>query len=752
MLFGIYAFCIYTVNTILTFKSCARHEFRGNIMKKLLLLFALTLPLLLSAKPVDSVTAQKVAQTFLKVSKAQLKNQTIHPVSAPKFAKQATQQITPEQQFYVYQNPDGGYVIISADDVAHPILGYSHTGQLDLDNMPDNLRWWLSEYDRQIRWAQENNVVQSEEVAREWQKALTQTLDATVMVEPLVTTHWGQSYPYNELCPSNADGKALTGCVATAMAQIMRYWRWPEQGLGSHKYTPNGYSEQSADFGSTTYNWSKMPAYYDGSSWYADEREAVATLMWHCGISVNMAYGKDFSGAYPWDQDQALKKYFRYDHKAEYVHRADYSRENWLFLIEDQLNNHQPVLYGGEDGSGNGHAFLCDGYNSADFLHFNWGWNGNEDNYFSIDAMVLGYNNNQDAVIHIIPEKPQTEDHVALTATLPSNWGTTITAWVWTNKTDGHFENLAVNDRKVTFESDNKPLNIIFINGTTWNGDNNQTEDIIIDRNTCINIDENTEGKRKFFIKQCPHEITLTVYPPADWGTEISAWMWTNTTDGHWVNIEPENGEYKVSVEGEKLNAVVVKGWNHKTDWSDISNQNDQTVDISITNDAYVQIGSEASGKRAFAFKDMPSHLITVRAKKPADWGANVSAYYWENGQSGKWVTPTRQGDWFTYERFTSRLNIIFVNGDVSDWSQVGGDNNQTVDITTQQDACYILGNNGGKKSAILTDCSEAPDKPTDIDNVVQPANARTHKLIHQGQLLLLHNGEIYNAQGARVE
>lgn len=749
-------FCIYTVNTILTFKSCARHEFRGDIMKKLSLLFALTLPLLLSAKPVDSITAQKVAQTFLKVPKAKLKNQTILPFSAPKFAKQATQQITPEQQFYVYQNPDGGYVIISADDVAHPILGYSHTGQLDLDNMPDNMRWWLSEYDRQIRWAQENNVPQSEEISREWQHALTQTLDATPVVGPLVSTHWDQGYPFNYMCPKNSSSQqAITGCVATALSQVLRFWSWPEQGSASHSYDAGAFGNPSADFEHTTYDWNNMlPNYNPGDhEWTDAERDAVATLLYHCGVAVDMSYGADGSSSYNWKAAIAARSFFKFSDKTEQIKAANYSAANWLFLIKEHLNNRCPLMYGGSGNKG-GHSFICDGYDSEDKLHFNWGWSGNCDGFYAVNAMNTpngNYNDGHDAIINMYPQTFPAEDKITLRAKLPSDWNSTITAWVWPTGEAGSEVTLTPVDGWVSYETTDKVLNIIVKNGSGWNGDVNQTPDITIVRSTCLFISEKETGqtwKRDITFVNCAHPINLDIQLPAAWGNDpFSVWVWPHGGNGHWEALTPVDGKARLTVNSEELNAVIVKGIGHDDHWTGIGD-NDKTNDISIRNDACVKVGDEASGVRSFLFQDCSSsHLITIKAKKPASWGNVISAWVWEDGQAGAWKTLQNNGDWYFFSQEAKRLNIIFVNG--TDWN---GDDNQTIDISTQQDACYILGNNGGKKSAILTDCSEAPDKPTDIDNVVQPANARTRKLIHQGQLLLLHNGEMYNAQGVRVE
>lgn len=723
-------------------------------MKKSILFLALTLPLLLSAKPVDPTVAQKVAQTFMRIPASQQKRHALPVAAAPKGAMQDTQQLTPDQQFYVYQNPNGGYVIIAADDVAHPILGYSHTGWLDLNKLPDNMRWWLSEYDSQIRWAQENNIAQTEAIAREWKLVLTQTMDATPVVGPLVETRWNQGYPYNYMCPKNTSNEqAITGCVATSFAQILRYWGWPEQGTASHSYKAGDFGDPSADFGATTYDWGNMPEYYDDSPWTDAQRDAVATLLFHCGVAVDMNYGVAGSSSFNWKVGVAARSFFNYGNRTQYVQAANYSAANWLFLIKEQLNNHRPMVFGGDNGT-EGHSFICDGYDSEDKLHFNWGWSGANDGFFVVTA--IDYNNGQDAVINMFPQTFPEEDKITLRAKLPKQWGTTITAWVWPTGEAGQAKPVTVQDGWAVYETTDKVLNIILRNGNDWNGDANQTPDITLTRSACIYIKDLQDGqtwKPDLHFVDFAHPINLDIQLPEAWGNApFSVWVWPHGGNGHWEELTPQNGKARLTVTSEELNAVIVKGIGHDAQWTGID-KNDKTVDISIRNDACIKVGDETSDVRSFLFQDCStSHLITVKAKKPNSWGSAMSAWVWEDGKDGEWKTLQRNGDWYFFSQEAKRLNIIFVNGTVNSWADVGGKDNQTIDISTQQDACYHLGNNGGKKSAILTDCSEAPDKPTDIDNVSESSNHEIVKFLRDGNLLILRDGVIYNAQGARVE
>lgn len=221
-----------------------------NTMKKVFLLL-LMFPALLLAAPIDPNLAQQVAENFINAPEVDANG----VLRAPKKRKQmarALRQITSDQQFYVFNSQDGeGFVIVSADDVAHPILGYSQSENLDIETIPDNLRWWLSEYDRQIRWAQDNNIEQSNEIAQEWEEANTLNIkSASTKVGPLLTSVWGQELPYNNKCPIfNGTDRSATGCVATATAQIMKYWEHPTTGTGSNSYTSQTRGFQlSADF------------------------------------------------------------------------------------------------------------------------------------------------------------------------------------------------------------------------------------------------------------------------------------------------------------------------------------------------------------------------------------------------------------------------------------------------------------------------------------------------------------------------
>ena len=316
--------------------------------------------------------------------------------------------------FYVFNTEGNGFVIVSADDIVIPILGYSDEDSFNSGKMHISINKWLEGYKDQIRYAISNDLSATNEIKRSWEKLINGTNDKSPQeillgVEPLVQTKWDQSPYYNDLCPYDAkEGeKAVTGCVATAMAQLMKYWEYPETGAGFHSYNHSKYGTLSANFGNVTYEWSSMPLKISGPN------DAIATLMYHCGISVDMDYNVGSEGgssAQTLDVVDALKTYFGYPATIEGLYRTSYTDAQWLSLLKTELNASRPIQYAGT-GSGGGHSFICDGYDNYDYFHFNWGWGGSEDGYFLVDALnpgslgtgggTGGFNTNQRAIIGV---------------------------------------------------------------------------------------------------------------------------------------------------------------------------------------------------------------------------------------------------------------------------------------------------------------------------------------------------------------
>lgn len=311
---------------------------------------------------------------------------------------------------YVFNRPlEGGYMVISADDLAYPLLGYTDHGSFDEDEMAPQLKWWLEEYARQIQYATEN---QSDNKGSALKKAVKAQRDA---ISPMIRTKWDQVAPYNEQCPLYGTERTYTGCVATAMAQVMKYWSYPEVGQGSISYDCESLGKRlSLNFANRKFEWDKMLDYYDYGQYSEEEAAAVAYLMKATGYAVKTEYAAGSSGALAMNIAHGLVKYFNYDPNILYTIRMYYSATEWEEMIYNNLKNVGPVLYGGASMLGGGHSFVCDGYDGNGYFHFNWGWSGMSDGYFSLDALNPqslgsggggggGYNFTQDAVLGIQP-------------------------------------------------------------------------------------------------------------------------------------------------------------------------------------------------------------------------------------------------------------------------------------------------------------------------------------------------------------
>ena len=304
---------------------------------------------------------------------------------------------------YLFIHPAGGFVLVAADDAARPILGYSLTAPMDPQRLPIQLQEWLQGYQDHIAWLRENDGQPYAADAEAWAlllKGQVPSKDGTKSVAPLLSTQWDQDYPYNQLCPGNT----VTGCAATAQAQLMKFWNHPAFGTGSHSYTHSTYGVQSADFGHTLYDWAHMPNQV--SSWSnAQDRQAVATLMYHCGVSLEMNYGTaaqggsaaaglaDLEGYHT--INNSLKNYFGYSPDMQVVYKDPgyfgngYTNDQWRSMLIADLDQGHPVLYTGSATQG-GHGFICDGYDVRQYMHFNFGWSGVGDGYYPIDSISPG--------------------------------------------------------------------------------------------------------------------------------------------------------------------------------------------------------------------------------------------------------------------------------------------------------------------------------------------------------------------------
>ncbi len=280
--------------------------------------------------------------------------------------------------YYIFNDrvQGNGFVIISGKDDVNPVLGYSDKGFVNEDNIPAPLQFFLN---------------QAGASAQSSATAPLASEPAHPVVAPLIKTQWYQLEPYNAKAPGP---EFLTGCVATAMAQVMNYHRWPERGHGSITYTSYSPSdgdqaepvgELSRNLSESVYDWDNMLPTYQNGSWNDAQVEAVSTLMRDCGYAAHMLYRTTESSSFDQDAATALVQNFGY-YVQVYPHFGDYNTEMWLSLIKNELDNGYPVIMTGQAifYGGKGHCFIADGYDSNDFVHINWGWNGDADGYFNI--------------------------------------------------------------------------------------------------------------------------------------------------------------------------------------------------------------------------------------------------------------------------------------------------------------------------------------------------------------------------------
>ncbi|HNT51851.1 MAG TPA: C10 family peptidase, partial [Candidatus Syntrophosphaera sp.] len=292
--------------------------------------------------------------------------------------------------FYIFELNGGGWVLVAANDACEPILAYCDSGSFEYPVSSPEARYWITTFEDQlleaIRRSADNsaklplwNEIRAGDFAR-W--------SGTRDVSPLLTTTWNQDQYYNASCPVDltgppqAGGHAYAGCVATAMGQVMKKWNHPAQGTISHSYVENTYGTLSANFGATTYNWSAMP------NNLTTHNTAVATLLYHCGVGVDMDYGPTASSANVFTND-AMEVFFGYDPAAQWQWRSGYSDTDWMNLMKADLNAGRPIVYVGYNSSyTTGHTFVMDGFSSGNYFHFNWGWSGLYNGNFLLNSLI----------------------------------------------------------------------------------------------------------------------------------------------------------------------------------------------------------------------------------------------------------------------------------------------------------------------------------------------------------------------------
>lgn len=375
-------------------------------MRKTFTLLFLLVALAAGAATITQDEARQIALQFLNKNTAAAKGQG--SAAAVQLSLEGT-----VEGAYLFNNADGFIIVSDNDKAPQPVLGYADSGSLDIDNLPPSMVWWLSELQKDYAddWDDWDDAVDTGGDG-DGAPAVVTRKD----IAPMLTTQWGQSEPFYNLTPYSGSQHCVAGCVAIAMAQIMRYHQWPAQGTGSITYACKSLNTTlTRDFSQSTYDWANMKDIYYSNLTYTDaEQTSVARLCADAAYSVKMQFTATGSASLVKDVAPALYKYFGYDRTTALRGRDHYSADEWSELMYTELAAGRPVLYGGTTEKNAGHAFVLDGYRAADgYFHVNWGWYSNSDGYFLLSDLSPekqgtggsdgGYNYDQAAVIGIQP-------------------------------------------------------------------------------------------------------------------------------------------------------------------------------------------------------------------------------------------------------------------------------------------------------------------------------------------------------------
>ena len=345
------------------------------------------------ADNVDFNAALRIARTYVNISKKAAKN----------LKTRAAATIT-QQPYYVFNDDTGkGFVVVAGDDKMGEVLAYSHEAFIDMANLNPEARYLFDSYRQVYEELGKNKGLTT--------RAKTAT-KATDDVQPLLKSKWGQDYPYSK------QTQYVTGCVATAVAQVMYYHKWPAQGKGQESYKVTfDNTVRSADFTKSHYDWDNMLPDYNRRNVTTKQEDAVALLMNDVGIATNMQYTDRASGTQSYMAERALRNYFDYD--ASMVTRSYEGVDNFIEIVKNELRNGFPLYISGDSKTGGGHAWVCDGFDDEDRFHMNFGWNGQANGYYSLATLSVtstgsefnGAQHSFNRRLHVIaihPNKPNT--------------------------------------------------------------------------------------------------------------------------------------------------------------------------------------------------------------------------------------------------------------------------------------------------------------------------------------------------------
>jgi len=379
-------------NEIKSIRFLSKIKLKRGFMKKLISLYILGC---IFAAPISEELAINVAENFY-FSKNDPRENTFSIESI------AIYSVDEENVFYIIELSPNGFILVSYDNLIRPVLAYSFEEEYRYDNLPTNLTYIFNLYNKQLKEQKESRTIADEFISNEWDKysRFVEYETQTRSVAPLISARFDQGTAWNDMCPEDPNGpggNVLVGCVAVSMAQVMHYWSYPNIGYGSHGYNHQQYGYQYADFGNSYYDYSDMPNNIASS----ESQE----LLYHCGVSVNMGYGVDGSGAGVFGGNPstyyAMRNYFLFKNSMDQVEPWQYGTTAYRELLQNELDSNRPIIYVGYSDDG-GHAWNIDGYD-GEYFHNNWGWGGSQNGYFLLSSLN-GFDYSQGALIEIEPQ------------------------------------------------------------------------------------------------------------------------------------------------------------------------------------------------------------------------------------------------------------------------------------------------------------------------------------------------------------
>ena len=380
------------------------------------------------ARPLREQEARLLAEQFFQknTQMQQLRSAELTLVSAPACPSNGYELKStgePARYYYVYNRGENrGFVIVSGDDRLAPYIGYATTGSFSVESMPDNLAAFLKACQQRI-----DELTGQVGLQTRLAPTLPMAGEPAEVLPLLGGIKWDQSAPWNSETPVDGKGKHMpVGCVATAYAQVMRYYQWPDKGEGKVEYKePYKTRKHKVNFGKTTYDWANMPASYeDPTKATAEETEALGLLCYHAGVAIETDYDPVASGSFAPLIVRALRNNFRYNKQVTFKRRVNYTQPEWDKIMRAELAAQRPVVYSGT-GTGGGHAFVCDGYNDEGLYHINWGWSGLANGYFNLNFLQPddlgigggfggGFSMEQGIVVGITPDRDGTSKDTEL--------------------------------------------------------------------------------------------------------------------------------------------------------------------------------------------------------------------------------------------------------------------------------------------------------------------------------------------------